>query len=229
MGVLYFGLHRWFTHHGVFSWESIGIHLLTFEKTRLQAVLLHRMHNVVIPSSRRSRRAYRTLFHQTTVWERIHAMILPLDISRTTTRLILHIPSVYFLTKMLLVWIVLALQTCEISLSFFDTDYNTYWGGVLRFVETLGTWAMKKDMSHVCWSTFCAVCGAFLVEGFIKTLDGLGRNGFPLSGVNNLSPFHLVSLLDHFEISFANPLIDQLCIPLAYIFLSRGTWIPSSK
>jgi len=165
--------------------------LLTFE-TRLQAVLLHRMQNIVIPSPRRSRRAYRTLFHQTTGWDRIHAMILPLDISRTTTRLILHIPSVYFLAKMLLVWIVLALQTCEVSFSFVDTKH-AYLGGVLRFVETLVKWAMEQDMSHVCWSTFCAVCGAFLVEGFIKALDGLGRNGFPLSGVNNLSPFHLVS------------------------------------
>ena len=85
--------------------------LLTFE-TRLQAVLLHRMQNIVIPSPRRSRRAYRTLFHQTTVWDRIHAMILPLDIPRTTTRLILHI-LVYFLTKMLLVWIVLAKWAIE--------------------------------------------------------------------------------------------------------------------
>ena len=119
-------------------------------------------------------------------------MILPLDTSRTTTRLILHIPSVYFLTKMLLVWIILAFQTSEISLSFVDKEH-TYWGGILDFVE-FGKWAMKKDMAHVCWSTFCAVCGAFLVEGFIKAFDGLGRNGFPLSGVNNLSPFHLVSL-----------------------------------
>jgi len=166
-----------------------GIH---FAYIRLQAVLLHRMQNIVIPSPRRSRRAYRTLFHQTTVWDRIHAMILPLDISRTTTRLILHIPSVYFLAKMLLVWIVLALQTCGVSFSFVDTEH-AYWGGVLRFVETLGKWAMEQDMSRVCWSTFCAVCGAFLVEDFIKALDGLGRNGFPLSGVNNLSPFHLVS------------------------------------
>lgn len=153
------------------------------------------MQNVVIPSQRRARQAYRPPWSRMTFWERLHAAILPLDFSRTTTRLVLHLPSVYFLSKMLIIWTILVLQTCEVEL-ISDGGRSGAYGSVLQsHFEKLARWVMDKEMAQICWSTFCAVCGAFWVEGLIKALDGLGGGGFPLGGVNSLSPFHLVNAL----------------------------------
>lgn len=148
------------------------------------------MQNVVLPSPRRARRAYRSPLHRTTLWERLHAAILPLDFSRTLTRLAFLLPSIYFLSKMLIIWTILVLQTCEVQLisglNQSGPDFRRHFGKLVR-------WTLDKEMAQICWSTFCAVCGAFWVEGLIKTLDGLGGGGFPLGGMNSLSPFHLVS------------------------------------
>jgi hypothetical protein len=191
-----------------------------------QAVLLHRMHNIVIPSPSRSRRAYRSPLQHTTFWDRIHSIITPLDFSRTTTRLIFHLPSVCFLCKMLLVWGIFILQTCEVPLNFTKDQKQAYWG-VLNWVEVVGRWCMKKDMAQVCWSTFCALCGAFLVEGFIRVLDGVAGSGFPLGGSNSFSSFHLVSLFHSIHCSFGSPtkhiFIVYLCVSLTHIFVSYGT------
>lgn len=161
----------------------------------MQAILLHRTQNIVIPSPSRSRRAYRSPLHHTTLWERIHSVILPLDFSRTTTRLVFHLPSVYFLCRMLLVWTIFVFQTCEIPLNFTKDQKQAYWS-ILNCIEVLGRMCMKEDMAQVCWSTFCAICGAFLVECFIRVLDGVVGNSFPLGGSNTFSTFHLVSLFD---------------------------------
>ena len=92
---------------------------------------------------------------------------------------------------MLVIWIVLVFQTCEVPLVFRDDQKGVIQG----HLERLATWAVDKEMTQICWSTFCAVCGSFLIEGFIKAMDGLGRGGLPLGGsVNSLSPFHLVSV-----------------------------------
>lgn len=173
---------------------------LTIKHTR-QATLLHRIQNVVIPSSRRARHAYRNPLHQTTPWERFLAIILPLDFSRTSTRLVFHLPSLYFLSRMLIIWILLILQTCEVSLSFWG-DQNGIYAGHL---DKLTKWVMHKEMTEICWSSFCTVCGASLLEGLIKALDRLGGGGLPPGAVNNLSPFHLVSaLLQSLLMSFEN-------------------------
>lgn len=74
----------------------------------------------------------------------------------------------------------------------FTLEQKAIWYGVFAKVELLAEWAKQKEMSEICWSTFCAVCSAFLVEGFIKALDGIG-SGFPIGNVNpNASPFNLV-------------------------------------
>ncbi|KAJ3512483.1 hypothetical protein NLJ89_g3497 [Agrocybe chaxingu] len=166
----------------------------------VMAILLHRIQNVIIPSrvpTRRQRHAFRfapvfaSPFQNTLFLQRLYASTLPLDFTRTTTRLILHLPSVYFLMKMLLVWCILVLETSELVPQFTEEQKNGYWGA-LCWIESLFQWGTQMDMTEICWSTFVAVCGAFLVEGFVKAMDGLG-GGFPLGNVNtSTSPFNLV-------------------------------------
>ncbi|KAF9532760.1 hypothetical protein CPB83DRAFT_580491 [Crepidotus variabilis] len=180
----------------------------------IMAVLLHRMQNLIIPSPRsrptRSRRAYRSSMHHhtdsrlsfpslNTIWERIHSRILPVDFSKTATRLIIHIPSIYYLLRMLAIWTILVLQTCEVlptlsALEQLQPSASSFWAlPTSRAALGVVKWALKKDMAQICWSTFCAVCSAFLVEGFVKALHGLGTGVFPVAGFNGMSPFHLVS------------------------------------
>lgn len=64
-------------------------------------------------------------------------------------------------------------------------------------------WTVQQDMRDICWSTFSAVCVAFLVEGFVKALDGIGT-GFPIGNNPNTSPFNLVRL------SYPDNLANQL-------------------
>ena len=157
------------------------------------------MRNVIIPAPIPIRRARHT-FHpssasvsplHSTISRRLLSFILPLDLSRTTTRLALHLPSIYFLCKMLLVWCLLVLQTCHLSPSFSDAQKSACWG-VLGYVERLIIWNNQKKMADICWGTFCSVCAALLVEGLMKALDGTG-SALPFGNVNsNTSPFNLV-------------------------------------
>jgi len=154
-----------------------------------------------IPSRSRSRHAYRfgptfASSYPRIMWiRRLSSAILPLDFSRTTTRLMLHLPSAYFVSKMLLMWFLLVLQTSEMLPVFSDAQKESPIGVLFGWVESLGHWTSQKEMSEICWSTFCAVCGSFLVEGFVKALDGMG-SGFPIGNVNpNTSPFNLVGIL----------------------------------
>ena len=158
------------------------------------------MRNVIIPSPIPTRHARHTFhppaafvspLHYTYIPRRLLASILPLDLSRTTTRLALHLPSIYFLCKMLLIWCLLIFQTCQLSPSFDDAQKSACWG-ILGYVERLFVWSSKKEMGDICWATFCSVCAALLVEGLIKALDGIG-GGLPFGNVNsNTSPFNLV-------------------------------------
>ena len=160
------------------------------------------MRNIIIPSRIPTRRARHTFHspptfvspvHYTYISRRLLSSILPLDLSRTTTRLALHLPSIYFLCKMLLVWCLLILQTCQLLPSFDDAQKSAYWG-IFGYVESLFVWNSKKDMSDICWATFCSVCAALLVEGLMKALDGVGGT-LPIGNVNsNTSPFNLVCL-----------------------------------
>lgn len=167
-------------------------------KTTFQAVFLHRIQNIVVPSrqpSRRQRHAFRfgpSYAPSRNLFRHLFSALLPLDFSRTTTRLALHLPSTYFLCRMLLVWVLLIVQTAEI--------------GMPPFMSGLMQWTAQQDMRNVCWSTFSAVCIAFLVEGFVKALDGIGT-GFPIGNNPNTSPFNLVRLSrsDNLENRLINP------------------------
>lgn len=156
--------------------------------------MLHRIQNVIIPSRRthqrqRQRHAFRFAPNFAPRFQRLRALwdfILPLDFSHTTTRLVLHLPSAYFLSKMLLVWILLIIQTSDLQ----SMPKLRGFG----WLESLLQWSSAKEMNDICWATFCSVCAAFLVEGFVKALDGMGT-GFPIGNNNpNTSPFNLVRI-----------------------------------
>ena len=156
------------------------------------------MRNVIIPSripTRRVRhvfppsRAFVTRYIY--ISQLLLSSILPLDFSLITTRLALHLSSIYFLCKMLLVWCLLVLQTCCLLPLFSDTQKSALWG-ILGHVEKLVVWVSQKEMADICWATFCTVCAALLVEGLMRTLDGIG-NTLPTGNINiNTSPFNLV-------------------------------------
>ena len=171
-----------------------------------QTIVLHRMRNVIIPSRIPTRRTRHTVhppslhLHYTYIFRRLLSSILPLNLSRTTTRLALHLPSIYLLCKMLLVWSLLVLQTCNLLPSFSDAQKNACWG-ILGYVERLVVWNNQKKMADICWATFCSVCTALLVEGLMKALDGTGI-ALPIGNVNsNTSPFNLVCF----------PMLTDLC------------------
>jgi len=159
------------------------------------AFVLYRMQNIILPSRTpiRNRRDFvnyrsarndnldhRYSFMRYMLFRRMLSSILPLDISKTKTRLALHLPSLCVLTKMLVVWSLLVLQAC---------DKMPSWS----WMQWLGAWSEAKEMSEICWSTFCAVGSAFCVEGFIRALDGMSTT-FALNSHTgpNASPFNLV-------------------------------------
>jgi hypothetical protein len=76
-----------------------------------------------------------------------------------------HMPTVLYLSKMLIIWVFLVLQTCEVPLVFGDGQKGPYASVIQSHLEELARWAVDKEMTQICWSTFCAVCAAFLIEG----------------------------------------------------------------
>ncbi|KAJ6509023.1 hypothetical protein C8R45DRAFT_1208587 [Mycena sanguinolenta] len=150
----------------------------------LLAVLLHRIQNIVVPArtsshSRNVSHGPNRRFYGSDAFRRLSGAFLPLDLTQTSTRLAFHLPTLYFLSKMLLIWTVILLQTSEL--------YPTWDSGR---IYSLGQWAQNMEMNHVCWRTFCTILAAFAVEAFIRGLDG---SGFALMHMNaNTSPFNLV-------------------------------------
>lgn len=159
------------------------------------AFVLYRMQNIILPSrtpvrnrrdlmnflnSRNSNMGERYSFMRHVFFRRMFSSMLPLDISKTRTRLALQLPSLCVLTKMLIIWSLLVLQAC---------DKMPSWS----WIQWLGAWSEEKEMAEICWSTFCAVGSAFCVEGFIRALGGMSTT-FALSSQAgpNASPFNLV-------------------------------------
>ena len=188
------------------------------------------MRNVIIPSRIPARRAhtfhhpsaFANPLHYTYISRRLLSSILPLDLSRTTTRLALHLPSIYFLCKMLLVWCLLILQTCQLLPSFGDAQKSSC-SSILGYVEKLSIWSSKKEMGDICWATFCSVCAALFVEGLIKALDGVGGPS-PIRNVSsNTSPFNLVCF------PILDPLLRYLMLwQVGYAFLLHAYSFPAA-
>ncbi|KAK7048184.1 hypothetical protein R3P38DRAFT_3307099 [Favolaschia claudopus] len=150
----------------------------------LLGVLLHRIQNIVVPprtsspSHQLHRQISRRFFAYSTV-RRLYGSVLPLDLNKTSTRLAFHLPTLYFLCKMLVTWAVILLQTSD----FYPATESGY-------IHSLGEWVSRLEMHQVCWRTFCSICAAFSVEAFIRGLDGSGLGLIHMSA--NTSPFNLI-------------------------------------
>ncbi|KAJ7729662.1 hypothetical protein DFH07DRAFT_178918 [Mycena maculata] len=148
------------------------------------AVLLHRIQNIVVPprSSSQAHHISRGLtrrFYGYTTFRRLYGSVIPLDLNRTTTRLAFHLPTLYFLCKMLLIWTVILLQTSDL-----------FPGWESGYVYSFGQWTQSLQMHDVCWRTFCSICAAFSMEAFVRGLDGGGLGLIQMNA--NTSPFNLI-------------------------------------
>jgi len=143
----------------------------------MKAIILHRIQNIVVPPQRPF--AYHLARHNRqrySLFRSIYYSILPLDFSSTSSRLIFYLPSLYLLSKVLLLWVTILLQTSGLFPPF-----------TWSWVKGLGDWASGMLMDDVCWKTFCAICVASCVETLVRGLEGAGPSG-------NLSPFNLVRI-----------------------------------
>ncbi|KAF8888196.1 hypothetical protein CPB85DRAFT_1334718 [Mucidula mucida] len=160
----------------------------------VMAILMHRIQNIVVPPPQTHHPNTNLLRNRARVRLRrcdfigaLYTRLLPLNISRTSTRLLLHLPTLYWMSRMLVVWSVLLVQ------SMWDPDYTPSQSAdgeedlrTMLSSTSLFTYVAEQHMSVIAWSTFCAVCAAFCVEGFVKGLGGLGHMQA------NTSPFNLV-------------------------------------
>ncbi|CAK5284403.1 unnamed protein product [Mycena citricolor] len=144
----------------------------------LLAILLHRIQNIVLPSRTSLFRRTRPLSRHG-AFRRLYAHILPLDLTNSTTRLALQLPTLYYMSRTLVIWVVMLLQTSR---------YYPSWES--GYVYSLGQWVQGLEVSNVCWWTFCSICATFSVEAFIRSLDGSGLGLLQMNP--NTSPFNLI-------------------------------------
>ncbi|KAG1723707.1 hypothetical protein EDB19DRAFT_1762619 [Suillus lakei] len=145
------------------SWYVFGLIMM--------AVLLHRIRNIVVPRDQFISRFTRT----TRLRAFPHSVIppvFPLDLSSSVGRLVLRSPSLYFIFKMLIIWLVVLTQAADK----FPT-WNSSW------LQSVGAYVAQREMADLCWSTFCAVCGVLCMEGLTHGLEG---------GAHRPSPFNLL-------------------------------------
>lgn len=105
------------------------------------------------------------------------SFVFPVDLSSTFSRFVFRIPSIYLLSKTLLLWTIIFLQTA-------DSYPTNSWSWVGR----MGEWVAGKSMEDICWFTFTSVCVTLFVSALTSGLEGYNNN-------NNQTPFNLVSSL----------------------------------
>lgn len=158
----------------------------------LLALVLHRIKHTVVPHNIHAARTHpnpHTHNHTRSRTRRRSFPGLPLDITHTPTRLALHLPTLYLLSKALSLWTLIALTALPVP---------------VPVAPPLAAWLAQHETHDVCWLTFCAICAAFCVEAFVRALDGRGLHG-PLMGLGpsesiNTSPFNLVRTQHIFSI-----------------------------
>jgi hypothetical protein len=115
-----------------------------------------------------------------------------------------RVPTLYFLSKVLVLWTVILLQTAELFPSW-------KW----RWLVGLGKWAAEKEMEDVCWLSFGVVCGALCVGALTRGLEGAGASA-------NTSPFNLVREIQSNVLSITLTVcISSLDMHSCYIFILR--------
>ncbi|KAF8868869.1 hypothetical protein BD779DRAFT_824016 [Infundibulicybe gibba] len=152
----------------------------------IMAIIMHRIQNTTIPTRlphrfEGARPDQSRSYGYTLIFRRARSLFFPLNLSHIPTRVGLHLPSLYLLLKILLLWGTLVLQS-----------FGLYPALGFSWVTRLGEWSSSMEMSQVCWMTFCAICMAFSVEGFVRALDGLGGHGFMGGQINSNTSFNLV-------------------------------------
>ncbi|KAF8136661.1 hypothetical protein EV363DRAFT_1429023 [Boletus edulis] len=133
----------------------------------VMAVLMHRIQNIVVPPRHRARRFPRPQSRH--IFEQFaYRAIFPLDFSSSLVRLVLRLPTLYFLSKSLLLWFTTLAQTAH---KFPSSDR----------LLSLASWVARYDTAALCWFTFCAVCGALCVEALARGLEGANSNASPFN------------------------------------------------
>ncbi|KAG2037382.1 hypothetical protein BDR03DRAFT_897062 [Suillus americanus] len=145
------------------SWYVFGLIMM--------AVLLHRIRNIVVPRDQFINRFTRTRRSRAFPYSAIPS-VFPLDLSSSLSRLVLRAPSLYFIFKMVVIWLVVLAQAADK----FPT-WNSSW------LQSMGTYVAQRDTADLCWSTFCAVCSVLCMEGLTHGLEG---------GTHRPSPFNLL-------------------------------------
>lgn len=145
------------------SWYVFGLIIM--------AVLLHRIRNIVVPRDEFMTRFTRTTRLRAFPYSAIPS-IFPLDLSSSVTRFVLRSPSLYFVSKMVVIWLIVLAQAA---------DKFPTWN--LPWLQSAGAYVAKRETADLCWSTFCAVCGVLCMEGLTHGLEG---------GAHRPSPFNLL-------------------------------------
>lgn len=128
---------------------------------------------------------------QTSTLRWLYYSIFPVDFSSTFCRFVFRIPSLYFLSKALVLWTVTLLQTSELFPSW-------QWNWLVR----LGIWAGQREMEDICWFSFCAVCGALCIGAITRGLEGASADAS-----TNTSPFNLVRVYRSYS---SSPILNPL-------------------
>jgi hypothetical protein len=171
---------------GLFMMVRCGCKWCVLRLTWQQAILLHRIRNIVVPPrhpfiNRFARIPRRVSSHIAL------PSIFPLDLSSSMCRLVLRSPTLYFVFRMLFVWIIVLAQAA---------DQFPSWD--LSLLQSVGTRVAQIETADICWYTFGAVCGVLAMEAITHGLEG---------GVHHPSPFNLVGLYSHLnniELTYTN-------------------------
>ena len=146
---------------------------------------MNRIQNIVVPSRRPPHHHTRSSPNSRTRWvllRLVRPSVFPIDLSSTYSRLILRLPTMYFIFRALVLWSVLLLQASD---WFPPSSWKPF--------RSLDEWAAHKEMDEICWFTFLAICGALCVGALTKGLEGVGTT--PASPFNLVCPFHSIRVL----------------------------------
>ncbi|TFK93229.1 hypothetical protein K466DRAFT_479001 [Polyporus arcularius HHB13444] len=141
----------------------------------IMAFILNRIQNIVVPP----RRPHAFRHHDSqrrrrpvSIGRALLGLIFPLDFSSARTRLLLRVPSLYFLAKAVAIWITLLAQSQDSSL--FTR---------LAILQPIGEWVAQKSIEDVCWYTFMSTCLTLCIGTLTTGLEGLN--------INESAPFNL--------------------------------------